>query len=608
MSGQKKFGRQRKRSYDELSAKLGTFERPETRDVFEGDNGSPVRSVLEQPQTMTSRAILAVIAGVGVALMVYLALWAVSTGLSSIMPHGGSSDSTVTVSEQGPAHDGAGAEWDVNSQGLKPLSTAPTDVSEEQLKTYYLEYQEASPEDGRAIPQYVDSEGNVYLEGDIPVLRQRVASREFMDERALEVERIKDLKAQSEYGILPLSVAPMNIDFNTFLDLYFADINPDRPSAIRHYYDYAGNTYEMEDIRRLWEQVQTGQLGSGEVSTMGVDGGYDSNGNSDFGGRNANAGSGAGGSGSGLGGAGGIGGTGLRLGRLRFVKWIFWTAFLSGLFTFLLLYEVLKRNLDAQNAETDVTDINQYRDDQHVQTPKEIMQKYDWFPDVGAHSSVMVSGMLSHVMLSKKGLKKVEVTRRADKDILDENGNVIYFKGEPLLDDNEDEITDVVPIIDEKFADALFTASGAPADKEVRILYDSTKIPYNPGNQNREKLKGYNTVADLINGDWDFPEYEVQRPAGAYIVDTEPVNTMVLAITRAGKGQTYIEPTIDMWTREKTPNNLVINDPKGELLIKFYVKGAVRGFSIVQFNLINSMKTDIYNRATRSAVKSCCAA
>lgn len=50
-----------------------------------------------------------------------------------------------------------------------------------------------------------------------------------------------------------------------------------------------------------------------------------------------------------------------------------------------------------------------------------------------------------------------------------------------------------------------------------------------------------------------------------------------------------------MWTREKTPNNIVCNDPKGELLIKFYVKGAVRGFSIVQFNLINSMKTDIYN-------------
>ena len=50
-----------------------------------------------------------------------------------------------------------------------------------------------------------------------------------------------------------------------------------------------------------------------------------------------------------------------------------------------------------------------------------------------------------------------------------------------------------------------------------------------------------------------------------------------------------------MWTREKKPNNMVINDPKGELLVKYYVRGTVRGFQIVQFNLINAMKTDIYN-------------
>lgn len=50
-----------------------------------------------------------------------------------------------------------------------------------------------------------------------------------------------------------------------------------------------------------------------------------------------------------------------------------------------------------------------------------------------------------------------------------------------------------------------------------------------------------------------------------------------------------------MWTRERNPNNMVINDPKGELLVKFYVRGTVRNFQIVQFNLINAMKTDIYN-------------
>lgn len=56
-----------------------------------------------------------------------------------------------------------------------------------------------------------------------------------------------------------------------------------------------------------------------------------------------------------------------------------------------------------------------------------------------------------------------------------------------------------------------------------------------------------------------------------------------------------IESTIDCWTREKRQNNIVINDPKGELLCRFYVPATVRGYEVVQFNLMNVMKTDIYN-------------
>lgn len=47
--------------------------------------------------------------------------------------------------------------------------------------------------------------------------------------------------------------------------------------------------------------------------------------------------------------------------------------------------------------------------------------------------------------------------------------------------------------------------------------------------------------------------------------------------------------------REKRQNNIVVNDPKGELLVKNYVPATVRGLQVVQFNLINAMKTDIYN-------------
>ena len=267
---------------------------------------------------------------------------------------------------------------------------------------------------------------------------------------------------------------------------------------------------------------------------------------------------------------------------------------LAGLGTFGILYQILKRNLDAQNLLNDTSDINQYDNDQHIALPEEIQQKFDWFPDAGAHSPVQVSSMISHMMLSNKGLSPIDFALRADKDIVDEDGDIVYYKGEVLLDDDGNEQTKKMPLIDMDFGEALFEASGNP--KEIRKFYDTTKIPYNPGGKDRTKQAGeWNTVAEMINHEWKFPLYEPQRPAGAYIVDTEPVNTMVLAITRAGKGQTVIEPTLDMWTREMRPNNMVVNDPKGELLVKFYVRGTVRGFQIVQFNLINAMKTDIYN-------------
>lgn len=268
---------------------------------------------------------------------------------------------------------------------------------------------------------------------------------------------------------------------------------------------------------------------------------------------------------------------------------------LLGGITFGLIYPYLMRNLQAQNLMNDTTDINQYANDQHIALPEEIQRKFDWFPDVGAHSNVQPSSMISHMMVTNKGLKKVPVSVRAEADILDEEGDPEYLKGEILRDDNDDAVVMQLPIIDEEFGSALFDASGLPNEKGLRKFYDVAKIPYNPGNKNLDKLKGYDTVGDLINKDWEFPEYEVQRPGGAYIVDTAPVNTMVLAITRAGKGQTYIEPMLDMWMREKRPNNMVINDPKGELLVKNYVKATMRGFQVIQFNLINAMKTDIYN-------------
>ncbi|WP_017544023.1 type IV secretory system conjugative DNA transfer family protein [Nocardiopsis prasina] len=284
------------------------------------------------------------------------------------------------------------------------------------------------------------------------------------------------------------------------------------------------------------------------------------------------------------------------VGWLLHMSWLkLAVSFGAGLVTFGVVHTLLMRNRDAQNLLHDTSDINQYDGDQHIALPQEIVRKFDWFPDAGAHSGVQPNSMISHVMMTNKGLKQVQAAQRAEEDVLDSDGDIEYLKGEILLDEDDRAITRKKPLIDERFGEELFEASGLPKDKSLRKRFDTTRVPYNPDGKDREKLGRYKTVADMVNDDWTFPEYEVQRPAGAYIVDTAPVNTMVLAITRAGKGQTYIEPMIDMWLREKRPNNMVINDPKGELLVKHYVRATMRGFQVVQFNLINAMKTDIYN-------------
>lgn len=207
---------------------------------------------------------------------------------------------------------------------------------------------------------------------------------------------------------------------------------------------------------------------------------------------------------------------------------------------FAVLYAILKKNLAAMNVESRTEDINQYHNDQHVALIEEVQRNYDWFPDVGAHSAVSVSSLISHMALSNKGLKTVDMAVRAEHDIKD-GDEVEYYEGEMLLDDEGNPITRKLPMVDEEFMEDLFEASGAARDKTIRRRFDTTKIPYNPDGKNRDKLGKYATVAELINDDWEIPLYEPQRPAGAYIVDTAPVNTMILAITRAGKGQTIIE-------------------------------------------------------------------
>lgn len=545
----------RKSNWEKLSSR-----KPEQttayRDVYESQQLD--RSSIGHKIGMKARIVFSILFGLLAGIAIYILISAISGAMGSLISAGD------TQTESVPQETLSSVEEAVTA-ALPPLSDAPEDITLDDLKAGYLYYVAPDASTADMTGYYLDSEGNRYLENELSGLLNRIAAGELKDAQSQREAQIKAVK-EANGGILPISMAPMNIELSDFIRLYFRDLNPD--SFVHTYEDSQGNQYSTGDIGTLLTMVQSGELGSGQISTTTADGGSPEADSLPE--RAAKS---------------------WLAPSFRRVFFSIFVAIVSGLV--MLLY--LRKNLDAQNASEDTLDINQYDNDQHIQLPEEVQRNYDWFPDVGAHSRVQPNSMLSHMALSNKGLNRVKVTRRAAENIKDADGDVLYLKGEPLLDDNDEPIMDLLPAIDEPFMEELFTVSELPKDKKLRKHYDPSKIPYNPGNKYRGKLKNYETVADLINGDWELPAYETQRPAGAYIVDTEPVNTMILAITRAGKGQTYIESMIDMWTREINYNNIVVNDPKGELLVKFYVRATVRGFQVVQFNLINVMNTDIYN-------------
>lgn len=264
-----------------------------------------------------------------------------------------------------------------------------------------------------------------------------------------------------------------------------------------------------------------------------------------------------------------------------------------------------KRYWESQNADSDksILDSDEYQDDARIQQPEELSENFDIFPDVGAHSKhLAVTAILGHVPLNNNGLNKVKMPLRADgKTDLDEDGEPINKN--VLLYDEDDDLVEVTrSMIDENFGEKLWDSSGIPRPRGrnaayirhvLRRRYSPNKLNYNP--MKKFGKANVDTVAEWINQDWYMPQFEVQRPAGMYIVDTEPNNTMVLAMTRAGKGQTVIEPTIDCWLRSDNKCNIVCNDPKGELYLKFYYVARKRGYRVVSFNLMEPSRTDIYN-------------
>lgn len=78
-------------------------------------------------------------------------------------------------------------------------------------------------------------------------------------------------------------------------------------------------------------------------------------------------------------------------------------------------------------------------------------------------------------------------------------------------------------------------------------------------------------------------------------IDEGDINNLVIGTTRSGKGELFLFPTIDVYSRAKVKSSLIINDPKGEFLASSKDTLEKRGYRIEVLNLIDPGNSMSYN-------------
>lgn len=78
-------------------------------------------------------------------------------------------------------------------------------------------------------------------------------------------------------------------------------------------------------------------------------------------------------------------------------------------------------------------------------------------------------------------------------------------------------------------------------------------------------------------------------------IDDSASNNLIIGTTRSGKGELYVFPTIDLYSRAKEKASLVVNDPKAELYSASKEILEKRGYRVEVLNLINPLNSMSYN-------------
>lgn len=112
-----------------------------------------------------------------------------------------------------------------------------------------------------------------------------------------------------------------------------------------------------------------------------------------------------------------------------------------------------------------------------------------------------------------------------------------------------------------------------------------------------EQYKSIPEKGEFYNGGGGVP---VSRYKDKIFIDDSPVNNLIIGITRSGKGEMFVFPMIDIYSRAGKDNpkkraSLVVADPKLELYANSFTTLQQRGYDVRCLNLVEPIKSMGYN-------------
>lgn len=87
----------------------------------------------------------------------------------------------------------------------------------------------------------------------------------------------------------------------------------------------------------------------------------------------------------------------------------------------------------------------------------------------------------------------------------------------------------------------------------------------------------------------------ISRIGDRLYIDTSPVNNLLIGITRSGKGEMFVFPSIDVYSRAEEKTSLVICDPKLELYKSSKQTLEQRGYEVYLLNLDDPLHSMGFN-------------